>query len=98
VGTKVHELVEHDGKTHRAWMVRCPACNSPHVFDARWTYNGNPSAPTFAASMKEQSIDAGKQPTICHSFLVDGRWQFLADCTHALKGQTVEAPDWDAAR
>lgn len=32
----------------------------------------------------------------CHSFVTDGRIQFLADCTHALAGQTVDLPDWTA--
>lgn len=30
----------------------------------------------------------------CHSFVTDGRIQFLDDCTHALVGQTVDLPDW----
>jgi len=30
----------------------------------------------------------------CHSFVTDGRIQFLADCTHALANQTVDLPDW----
>ena len=30
----------------------------------------------------------------CHSFVVDGKIQFLADCTHKLAGQTVELPDF----
>lgn len=29
----------------------------------------------------------------CHSFIRDGRIQFLGDCTHALAGQTVDLPD-----
>ena len=33
---------------------------------------------------------------VCHSFVTDGRIQFLGDCTHALAGQTVDIPDWDA--
>lgn len=32
---------------------------------------------------------------VCHSFVTDGRIQFLADSTHALAGQTVDLPDWD---
>lgn len=32
---------------------------------------------------------------VCHSFVTDGRIQFLSDCTHALAGQTVEIPDWE---
>lgn len=29
---------------------------------------------------------------ICHSFVTDGRIQFLSDCTHALAGTTVDLP------
>jgi hypothetical protein len=29
----------------------------------------------------------------CHSFVTDGRIQFLGDCTHALAGQTVDLPE-----
>ena len=31
--------------------------------------------------------------SVCHSFITDGRIQFLGDCTHELKGQTVELPE-----
>jgi hypothetical protein len=34
---------------------------------------------------------------VCHSFVRDGQIQFLGDCTHALKGQTVERPEWPHA-
>lgn len=37
-----------------------------------------------------------KVATVCHSFITDGRIQFLGDCTHALAGQTVDIPDWDS--
>ncbi len=30
----------------------------------------------------------------CHSFVTDGRIQFLGDCSHALVGQTVDLPDF----
>lgn len=33
--------------------------------------------------------------SLCHSFVTDGKIQFLDDCTHALKGQTVDLPDWN---
>lgn len=36
-----------------------------------------------------------KVMTICHSFVTDGRIQFLSDCTHALAGQTVDLPYWE---
>lgn len=34
-------------------------------------------------------------PSVCHSFVTDGRIQFLCDCTHVLAGQTVDLPDWE---
>jgi len=30
----------------------------------------------------------------CHSYITDGNIRFLDDCTHTLKGRTVEIPDW----
>lgn len=35
---------------------------------------------------------------VCHSFVRDGQIQFLGDCTHALRGQTVPLatyPGWE---
>jgi hypothetical protein len=32
---------------------------------------------------------------VCHSFVTDGRIQFLSDCTHSLSGQTVDLVDFD---
>jgi hypothetical protein len=29
----------------------------------------------------------------CHSFIIDGRIQFLNDCTHELAGQTIDLPE-----
>ncbi len=29
---------------------------------------------------------------VCHSFVTDGRIQFLGDCTHVLAGKTVDLP------
>lgn len=34
---------------------------------------------------------------VCHSYLTNGQWRFLSDCTHPLKDQTVpmvELPSW----
>ena len=36
------------------------------------------------------------RPAVCHSFVRDGRIQFLGDSTHALAGQTVDIPDWES--
>lgn len=33
---------------------------------------------------------------ICHSFVRNGKIEFLGDCTHALAGKTVDIPEWSA--
>lgn len=33
---------------------------------------------------------------ICHSFVKDGKIQFLSDCTHELAGKTLEIPEFDS--
>ena len=38
-----------------------------------------------------------KVTKVCHSFVTDGRIQYLNDCTHGLAGQTVDLPDWEVS-
>lgn len=75
-----------------------------------WGFNGNGDAPTFTPSVLVRSghyvqpagkhCDRSGDPEwpcncmCCHSFVTDGRIQFLSDCTHDLAGQTVDLPDW----
>ena len=76
----------------------------------RWGYNGNPDKPTFTPSILVRGVDrmtddeharimAGEhvepRPIVCHSFVTDGRIQFLSDCTHRLAGQTLDIPEFD---
>lgn len=84
----------------------CPGCRSTHAVNShptgpRWTYNGNPDAPTFSPSIlvTYQHLGAPEEgrDERCHSFVTDGRIQFLGDCTHALAGQTVDLPPWPYA-
>lgn len=82
------------------------------AFGPAWGFNGNGDAPTFTPSVLVQGkqwlteeeyrrVMAGETVTtadlVCHSFVTDGRIQFLSDCTHALVGQTVDLPDWPTA-
>lgn len=83
----------------------CPGCDGAHqvaVGDGpgpRWGYNENPEAPTFTPSVFVNPPGPYHNPgaEICHSFVTDGRIQFLGDCSHALAGQTVDIPAWEAA-
>jgi hypothetical protein len=41
-----------------------------------------------------EALFASRFGKVCHSFVTDGRIQYLGDCTHALVGQTVDLPCW----
>ncbi|CAN7331018.1 DUF6527 family protein [Variovorax sp. LjRoot84] len=49
-----------------------------------------PVTPENLDEWKRAPWPQAKVAGICHSFVTDGRIQFLGDCTHALAGQTVE--------
>lgn len=89
---KVLKIEGEDG----AYMIFCPGCKTGHKFDKRWTFNGDMEKPTFRASMLvkwTRTVD-GVVDFVCHSFVTDGKIEFLDDCTHKLKGQTVDLPDF----
>jgi hypothetical protein len=44
---------------------------------------------------RERMLADKRINTVCHSFVTDGRIQFLGDCTHKLVGQTVDLPDFE---
>lgn len=78
-----------DGKL----MFYCEGCGQCHYADNRWTFNGDFEKPTFSPSIL---VNTGHHPNpsdICHSFVTDGKMQYLSDCTHSLTGQTVEMLD-----
>lgn len=60
----------------------CPGCNEAHTIQ------------TGQGDGHEWMMRHPKWGRCCHSFVVDGRMQFLGDCTHALAGQMVDIPDW----
>lgn len=88
-------------------IFRCPGCQDNHQISVgTWTFNGDLERPTFTPSLLVKGYgyphgidpEPGEVqkpgPTVCHSFVTDGRIQFLGDCTHVLAGQTVELPEW----
>lgn len=91
----------------RAVMFWCPGCDGPHAVGLAspgpvWSFNGSFTAPTFSPSVLStyDGADADTPdgiPSVCHSFVTDGRIQFLSDSTHKLGGHTVELPDWEAS-
>lgn len=98
MGIKLHEVLNQDG-SHHGWMFRCPGCDLDpndsgiHAPTDGWSFNGDHQRPTFSPSILVR-WNAPDGEKICHSYVRDGRIQFLGDCTHALAGQTVDLPDW----
>lgn len=84
-------------------MFWCPGCDGAHMVRVgdgpgpRWSWNGAIERPTFAPSVfvNAPGPHHSDRAPICHFFVVEGRMKFLADCTHALAGQTVDLPDWE---
>lgn len=73
------------------YLFHCPGCQCGHVFDVkRWHYNNDPIKPSLSPSYLTGQDNFTKMR--CHSFIKDGKIQFLDDCFHSLKGQTVDLP------
>lgn len=82
----------------------CFGCGCDHVIytdiDAigiKWWFNNNLAKPTFSPSvlLRTGSLADPKHidevpPTCCHFFIKNGCIEYLTDCTHYLKGQTIE--------
>jgi len=79
-------------KEHYGWSIYCSGCKRSHEIDKRWSFNGDYVKPTFRASLlcKWDMSKHGLPNKVCHSFITDGKIQYLDDCTHELKGTTVD--------
>lgn len=94
---KLHRMAPH------LLVFHCPACKYGHHIQINteftnqgpyWGWNGSLDAPTITPSILVRGNEFGGWSPRCHSFVTDGKIQFLNDCTHALAGQTVEIPSW----
>lgn len=92
-----NKLVLVDENTGQ-YMWYCQGCKTVHAFwtshknneGPNWGFNGDLERPTFTPSHRV-SDDKG---TICHSFVTDGKVQYLNDSRHELAGHTVEMINW----
>ncbi len=89
----VRTLTNQD-ETATSYGIFCPGCERMHMFDKRWTFNGDFDRPTFTPSMlvyqPNPEKPASKYNQRCHSFVTDGKIKFLSDCTHDMVNQTLE--------
>lgn len=98
---KLKRIPHTDGSTY-GYAFECLGCKETHVVPTSghcaWSFNGSEEAPTFSPSILVYPRDfldgtVVRQTPRCHSFVRDGRIEYLGDCTHALAGQTVELPE-----
>lgn len=85
----------------RDYWFDCPGCGWDHAFRVggnagrpQWEWNGSFDKPTFTPSLL---CNKDHPASRCHSYVTDGRIQFLSDCWHSLAGQTVDLPELDWA-
>jgi hypothetical protein len=78
-----------------SWLPESESIESPHsAGKPHWTFNGDFERPTFGPSVLSRgTYGEANEARVCHSFVRDGRIEFLSDCTHALAGQTVDLPE-----
>ena len=86
-----------------AW--HCPGCEGGHAVPVHgfypaeptrgWGWNGSLDSPTLTPSVLVNVGGSNPTQPICHTFIRDGKIQFLGDCTHKLAGQTVDVPEWE---
>lgn len=94
-------VIMHGAKDNQYLWFRCPGCQTEHsvrvVGDHAWQWNGDLVKPTISPSILVSRTPVSPQ---CHSFVRDGRIEFLSDCDHPLAGQTVDlrAEDMDWLR
>lgn len=78
-------------------FFECPGCRYGHGVNVRvpegskaplWKWNGSLEAPTVEPSIMVNASKRGDYP-LCHSFVREGKIEFLPDCTHSLAGQTL---------
>ncbi len=86
-------------KDGNVYYFHCPGCDDLHGPDATWTWNGSIESPTLTPSVlvTYKDPDGAGDVTRCHSYIANGRIQFLSDCTHKLAGQTVDMVDFDTS-
>lgn len=111
--SQIRNIDDH-GSKYQALAFVCPGCvvkrdgaTGLHMLPISgdtdrpmWTFDGNLDAPTLSPSILTRA-QLGDPPVsfVCHSFLRNGVFEFLGDCTHEYANQHVpipDLPDWFA--
>jgi len=79
----------------------CKGCKQYHGITVegekhpKWDFNRDFEKPTFSPSIMVEIGHYPEPSDICHSFVNDGKIQYLSDCTHELAGQTIDLEEED---
>lgn len=65
---------------------------SPSIL-SKWIWGSPPVTQANLEEWKRAPWEQCQVEHVCHSYITDGRIEFLNDCTHGLAGQTVSLPD-----
>lgn len=92
-----------DNKHRGIYYFWCPGCKCMHYIATAdndcnfpiWGFNGDMEKPTVNTSICVTESWQGRGTSRCHSFVRDGKIQYLQDCTHELAGKTVPMVDWE---
>ena len=69
----------------------CPACKTKHAINVSWTISGSEDKPTVNPSVL---TTGGSDPKYrCHLYIRNGKIEYLGDCSHDMKGKTVDMED-----
>lgn len=94
-------ITEYDGQ--KTAMLYMPGLPFPVIINVAgqhpvWGWNGDVYNPTFTPSILTRMPWGDKAQEIRnHVFVMDGKIQYLADCSHEYAGETMELPrlcDW----
>jgi hypothetical protein len=91
-------LLLHSNEDGTRFWHWCPACQDSHIYavikpfhnGAKWTFNASMEKPTFTPSMKISWQMRDDPEHVCHYFITEGKIEYCSDCTHHMKGQTVD--------
>lgn len=99
---QIVKCTDDSGAVWDAIVIWCPAEDGLHMLPVnstikrpQWAWDGDLASPTLSPSILTRYGPGGE--SVCHSFLNDGVWEFLGDCTHEMAGQRVPMvplPDW----
>lgn len=98
---KTTEIQNEKGALTGEYLIDCVACKCSHCLatkianenGSKWAFNGDVNSPTFHPSLKVTVRPHTLEKLICHSFIKNGKMEYLSDSTHDLAGHTVELPE-----